>query len=77
MAIKSNKREPSGQNTHTLIRTLELEYDLIEIHYNPNLNNKPYLVRIFNYNNNDPEELRLDEQDIQNLYKILRQRKLI
>lgn len=77
MAIKSNKREPSGQNTHTLIRTLELEYDLIEIHYNANLNNKPYLVRIFNYNNNDPEELRLDEQDIQNLYKILRQRKLI
>lgn len=77
MAIKSNKREPSGQNTHTLIQTLELEYDLIEIHYNANLNNKPYLVRIFNYNNNDPEELRLDEQDIQNLYKILRQRKLI
>jgi hypothetical protein len=61
----------------TKIRTLELEYDLIEIHYNSNLKNKPYLVRIFNYNNNDPEELRLDEQDIQNLYKILRQRKLI
>jgi len=61
----------------TKIRTLDLDYDLIEIHHNPNLKNKPYLVRIFNYNNNYPEELRLDEKDIQNLYNILRQHKLI
>ena len=54
-----------------------MDYDLIEIHHNPNLKNKPYLVRIFNYNNNYPEELRLDEKDIQNLYNILRQHKLI
>ncbi len=61
----------------TKIRTLDLDYDLIEIHYNPNLKNKPYLVRVFNYNNNYPEELRLDEKDIENLYKILREHKLI
>jgi len=44
----------------TLIRTLELEDDLIEVHYNPLLKNKPYLVRVFNYNNTDPNELRGD-----------------
>ena len=61
----------------TKIRTLNLDYDLIEIHYNPNLKNKPYLIRIFNYNNNYPEELRLDEKNMENLYKILREHKLI
>ena len=61
----------------TKIRTLELDYDLIEIHHNPNLKNKPYLVRIFSYNNFDPEELRLDENDMKNLYNILKEHKLI
>jgi hypothetical protein len=61
----------------TKIRTLELDYDLIEIHHNPMLKNKPYLVRIFSYNNFDPEELRLDENDIKNLYNILKEHKLI
>jgi len=61
----------------TKIRTLNLDYDLIEIHYNPNLKNKPYLIRIFNYNNDYPEELRLDEKDMENLYKILKEHKLI
>jgi len=56
----------------TLIRIIELEYDLIEIHYNPILKKKPYLVRIFNYNN-DPEELRLEENEIHNLYLTLKQ----
>jgi hypothetical protein len=34
----------------TKLRTLVLEYDLIEIHYNENLKNNPYLVRVFSYN---------------------------
>lgn len=61
----------------TKIRTLELDYDLIEIHHNPMLKNKPYLVRIFSYNNFDPEELRLDETDMKDLYNILKEHKLI
>lgn len=61
----------------TLIRTLELEYDLVEVHYNPLLKNKPYLVRVFNYNNNDPNEIRLDDNEIKQLYQILQKHKLL
>lgn len=61
----------------TLLRTLELEYDLVEIHYNSLLQNKPYLVRVFNYNNKEPEELRLDEKEIKNLYNILKENKCL
>lgn len=62
----------------TLISTLILEYDLIEIHHNPILKNKPYLVRVFSYNNNSQStELRLNELDIQDLYKILKEYKLL
>ena len=57
----------------TLIRTIELEYDLIEIHYNPILKKKPYLVRIFNYTN-EPEELRLEQNEIDNLYNVLKEK---
>jgi len=57
----------------TLIRTIILEYDLIEIHYNPFLKKKPYLVRIFNYDN-DPEELRLEQNEIDNLYNVLKEK---
>jgi hypothetical protein len=60
----------------TLIRTIELEYDLIEIHYNPILKKKPYLVRIYNWNN-EPEELRLDEKELKNLYSILQEKNLL
>lgn len=59
----------------TLLRVIELEYDLIEIHHNPSLKNKPYLVRVYNYNNQDPNELRLD--DIKDLFKILKENKLL
>ena len=61
----------------TLTRVIELEYDYIEIHYNEMLTIKPYLVRIFNYNNNDPEEIRLDEKDIKNLYAVLKEHKFL
>jgi hypothetical protein len=60
----------------TLIRTLQLEYDLIEIHHNPLLKNKPYLVKIFSYND-EPEELRLEEDEIDNLYNILKKKKYL
>ena len=61
----------------TLLRTLILEYDTIEIHYNKLLKNKPYLVKIFSYNDTDTHELRLDEKEIENLYQILKEYKLL
>jgi len=61
----------------TLITTIQLEFDLIELHYNPNLKNKPYLVRIYNYNNIDPEELRLDIEQVDDLYNTLKRYKLL
>ena len=61
----------------TLLRTLILEYDLIEIHYNELLKNKPYLVRVFSYNNSDSSELRLDENQINNLYQTLKEHDLL
>ncbi len=61
----------------TKLRTIVLEYDLIEIHHNPNLKNKPYLVRVFSYNNNDPHEIRLDEVELKNLYNILKEYKYL
>jgi hypothetical protein len=61
----------------TLLRTLNLEYDLVEIHYNGLLKNKPYLVRIFSYNNTDPSELRLDEKEVKNLYQTLKEHDLL
>ena len=61
----------------TKLRTIVLEYDLIEIHHNENLKNKPYLIRVFSYNNNDPHEIRLDETELKDLYKILKNYKYL
>ena len=61
----------------TLVRTLNLEYDVVEIHYNELLNNKPYLIRVFSYNNTDPSELRLDEEQVDNLYQTLKEQDLL
>ena len=61
----------------TKLRTIVLEYDLIEIHHNENLKNKPYLVRVFSYNKDDPHEIRLSETELKDLYKILRGYKLL
>jgi hypothetical protein len=61
----------------TLFRTIVLEYDLIEIHYNKKLKNKPYLIRVFSYNNIDPHELRIDKSELKDLYKILKQHKIL
>ena len=61
----------------TLLRTLNLEYDLVEIHYNELLKNKPYLVRVFSYNNTDPSELRLTEEQVKNLYQTLKEHELL
>jgi hypothetical protein len=64
-------------NLMTKLRTIILEFDLIEIHHNVNLKQKPYLVRVFNYNNNDPHELRLDESELKDLYNILKRYKYL
>jgi len=62
----------------TLLKTLNLDYDLIEIHYNELLKNKPYLARVFSYYHNDyPSELRLDEEQVVNLYQTLKEYKLL
>ena len=57
----------------TLLRTLILDYDVVEIHYNELLKNKPYLIRVFSYNNTDPSELRLDQEQVNNLYQTLKE----
>ena len=61
----------------TLLRTLNLDYDVVEIHYNELLKNKPYLVRVFSYNNTDPSELRVDENQVKNLYQTLKEHDLL
>jgi hypothetical protein len=61
----------------TLLRTLILEYDTIEIHYNEFLKNKPYLIRVFSYNSSDPAELRVDEEQVKNLYQTLKEHYLL
>jgi hypothetical protein len=58
-------------------RTFNLDYDIIEVHHNPNLKNKPYLIRVFNYNSVDPDEIRIDENELKNLYSILKENKLL
>ena len=61
----------------TKLRTIVLEYDLIEIHHNKNLKNKTYLIRLFSYNNRDPQEIRLNETELKDLYKILKRYKYL
>ena len=61
----------------TLIRTLTLDYDLVEVHYSPLLKNKPYLVRVYNWGGSEPEELRLEKEQVDNLYKILKEKKYL
>ena len=61
----------------TLLRTLILEYDLVEVHYNKLLKNKPYLIRVFSYNNTDPTELRVDENQVNDLYQTLKEHELL
>jgi hypothetical protein len=61
----------------TLIRTLNLEFDVVEIHYNELLKNKPYLVKVFSYNSTEPNELRLDEKELKNLYRTLKENKVL
>jgi hypothetical protein len=54
-----------------------MEMDIIEVHHNKNLKKNPYLVRVFSYNNNDPDEFRCDEGEVKNLYNTLKKRKLL
>lgn len=61
----------------TLINTIRMEMDIIEVHHNKNLKKNPYLVRVFSYNNNDPNEFRCDEFEVKNLYNTLKKRKLL
>ena len=61
----------------TMINRIELDCEIIEIHHNQVLTKRPYLVRIFRYTNYDPAELRLDEEEIKDLYNILKEQNLI
>lgn len=49
----------------TLINTLVFEHTVVEIHFNDLLKIKPYLVRVFSYNNN-PVEIRYSKEEIDN-----------
>ena len=60
----------------TLIRTLILEYDIIEVHYNHLLSKQPYLVRVFSYNH-PLIELRLDREEVDDLYQTLKSKNLL
>ena len=55
----------------TRIQSLLVDDKIIEIHYNTVIKNKPYLVRVFDYNNYYPNEFRLNETELHDLYKIL------
>jgi hypothetical protein len=59
----------------TLIQVISLDSCTIEIHHNPLLKNKPCLVRIFDWDNNNPYEIRLNQEDIRKLNEILREYK--
>jgi hypothetical protein len=59
----------------TLINTIELEFDIVEIHHQPMLKKNPFLIRIFNFLSSEPTEIRL--QELTNLYKILKENKYI
>ena len=61
----------------TLIKTIVFDYDLIEIHYSPLLKNKPYLVRVYNWDSSEPNELRVDETELGYLYSILKEKELL
>jgi hypothetical protein len=52
------------------IQTIVLEDDIIEIFYNANLSNNPYLIRFMNYDNMR-YEIRANENDIRELSEIL------
>lgn len=52
------------------IQTIIWEDDIIEIFYNANLANKPYLIRLSNYDN-VVYEIRADNSDINELSTVL------
>jgi hypothetical protein len=56
----------------TKIKTIILQDYVIEIHYNSILKNKPYLIRIFNWDN-EPSELRAEYKDIEYLYSLVKE----
>lgn len=55
------------------MEVFDLDYNLIEIHYNDIIKNKPYLVRIFNYNGSEPTEFRFDDNEIKTFYLWLKE----
>jgi hypothetical protein len=52
------------------LQTIILEDDIIEIFYNVNLSNKPYLIRLSNYDN-VVYEIRANHSDIDELSTVL------
>lgn len=52
------------------LQTIVWEDDIIEIFYNANLSNKPYLIRLSNYHNMI-YEIRADHSDLEELSTVL------
>jgi hypothetical protein len=49
--------------TENYVQILDLEDSEIQLHYNPNLTNKPFLLRIYSMDNN-PFEIRLKDSEL-------------
>lgn len=52
------------------IETIDLSDDMVELLYNDNLNNKPYMVRLTNFSN-ERYEMVLSRKDIEHLADFL------
>jgi hypothetical protein len=72
LTFQNGKKEPLKlRKFMTKLHSIMFDDRIIEIHHNINLRNKPYLVRVFTYNNYYPNEFRLSQIELQDLYKIL------
>ncbi len=56
----------------TLKQIIELNKYYIEIHHNDLVKNKPYLIRIFNYES-DPIEIRATQEELNDFMGYIRQ----
>ena len=54
----------------TKVDSIEHKGYFVELHYNPILKFKPYLIRVYSYHNN-PYEIRADQSELAEFGKII------
>lgn len=54
----------------TLLDSIDYNGYIVELHYNPILKCKPYLIRVFSYHN-DPYEVRADRVELASFSSII------